>query len=658
MQGICRALVIGVVVAACGNPSRNDNDNVRPDALNQCTMDGAHRCNGSSYETCTGGQWMSALDCPAFCDEVRGCVECQAGQTYCKGGNVWRCADDGTGGMQTQECTGINVCDAGSCVDACATAAVNKSYIGCDYFAVDLDNALETNGTSNGSCPAGQTSEMLNVCFTQMGGGTVLGQCDPQDDGTAPHTCPAGTTCQSKLVCATDAQHGAFAVVISNPQAKDAHVTITGPQGTQIMKTVTAGQVLPIPMQQGTGIPDQSVEGTGKFRKAYRIQSDIPIVAYQFNPLDNSSAVFSNDASLLIPSATYDTDYYVLTEPTLDRRNSSGGFKDPYYGFMTVVAWQDGTQIAVTPTAAIMPSQTQSAIAAGTTATFTLNAFEVLQLEASGSGDLTGTHITSPNMMSFGVFAGHEATTLDDPRVTSPNPSKYPAGPGYADHLEEMLFPSSTWGKSFAIARTKPRINETDILRIVAQMPGTNVSFTPPLAAPGAPSATPGPVVGTCPALDAGKFCDVFIAGDVEITADKPILVGHMMESDSWIGNSGLIPGATGDPSLAIATPTEQFRKEYTILVPAAYAENYVSIAAAATGGVTVERILPNPMSIPVTLATFPGGGTHRAARVPLSAGQYKITCADGCGIAVYGYSPQVSYMFAGGLDLKPIVIF
>jgi hypothetical protein len=63
-------------------------------------------------------------------------------------------------------------------------------------------------------------------------------------------------------------------------------------------------------------------------------------------------------------------------------------------------------------------------------------------------------------------------------------------------------------------------------------------------------------------------------------------------------------------------------------------------------------------MSIPVTLATFPGGSTYRAARVPLTEGQYKITCADGCGITVYGYSPQVSYMFAGGLDLKPIVIF
>jgi hypothetical protein len=59
-----------------------------------------------------------------------------------------------------------------------------------------------------------------------------------------------------------------------------------------------------------------------------------------------------------------------------------------------------------------------------------------------------------------------------------------------------------------------------------------------------------------------------------------------------------------------------------------------------------------------VTMTTFPGGGTHRGAIVPVAAGQHKVTCADGCGILVYGYSDDVSYMFAGGLDLKPIVIF
>jgi hypothetical protein len=33
-------------------------------------------------------------------------------------------------------------------------------------------------------------------------------------------------------------------------------------------------------------------------RHAYRVTSELPVVAYQFNPLENVS-VFSNDASLL-----------------------------------------------------------------------------------------------------------------------------------------------------------------------------------------------------------------------------------------------------------------------------------------------------------------------------------------------------------------------
>jgi hypothetical protein len=77
---------------------------------------------------------------------------------------------------------------------------------------------------------------------------------------------------------------------------------------------------------------------------------------------------------------------------------------------------------------------------------------------------------------------------------------------------------------------------------------------------------------------------------------------------------------------------------------------NYLSISTGPTGAVAVD-------GTQVTLAPFPGGGTHRSARVNVSAGQHKITCADGCGITVYGYSDAVSYMFAGGLDLKPLVI-
>ena len=96
--------------------------------------------------------------------------------------------------------------------------------------------------------------------------------------------------------------------------------------------------------------------------------------------------------------------------------------------------------------------------------------------------------------------------------------------------------------------------------------------------------------------------------------------------------------------------PIEQYRSDYTFLIPSAYASNYISISAAATGAVTLDGTT-------VTLTAFPGGGTHRAARVAVTAGQHSIHCPDACGLQVYGYDNAVSYMFAGGLDLKQIVI-
>jgi len=632
---------VALFVSGCDgcNPTRGTNgDDV--DGANDCSPSGAHRCVGSTYETCLNGQWETAVDCGAACVDALGCVVCNPGQTFCKDGNVWQCDDMGNPQNEVAVCTGVNVCVGGVCVDACADAAANKSYIGCEYWAVDLDNAIEVWGDGSGGCPTDQKQMTLDVCYTQMFGGYYGGQCDPQNDGMAPHTCPGGLTCTSKVVCASDAQHGPFAVVISNPQSKDATVTITGPNGVTFTRVIAAGQVIPILMQApGTNIPDQSLDWTGKYKKAYRIVSDLPIVAYQFNPLDNVN-VFSNDASLLIPRATFDVDYYAMSWPTLNRRPN----KDPYYGYLTIVAAQDGTQITVTPSQTVVAGQTQMQINAGSTATFTLNAFEVLNLEAAvaagqgGTGDLTGTHITSPNMMPFGVFGGHEASAFGG---SSAPDMQHPIGPAFADHLEEMLFPSTTWGMGFAITRSKKRLTEPDYLRVLAQKPGTTVSFTP------APVKLVG---GNCQLLNPGEYCDVEIQEDTEIVASQPVLVGHFLESAMWCNMAVTSCVGTGDPSMAIAVPVEQFRKDYTILVPAQYAENYVSIAAAATGGVAID-------GVPVTLTMFPGGGTHRAARAPLAAGQHKITCADGCGITVYGYSPAVSYMFAGGLDLKPIVI-
>ena len=159
------------------------------------------------------------------------------------------------------------------------------------------------------------------------------------------------------------------------------------------------------------------------------------------------------------------------------------------------------------------------------------------------------------------------------------------------------MFPASTWGKSFAIARSQQRTNESDVIRVLAQRPGTTVTFTP------------APVSGTCGTLAAGQFCEVKVAGDTAIVATEPVLVGQYLQSSIWSNNANTMSVGNGDPSLAIAVPTEQFRKDYTILIPGAYDQSYISVATGMTGGVSVD-------GAPLTVSAFPGGAPYRGARL------------------------------------------
>ncbi len=508
------------------------------------------------------------------------------------------------------------------------SAAEHKSYIGCEYMAADLDNAVEVIDVQ-GSTNCSLTSDAKNVTIQACGSAdnsSVQGLCDPPGN-----SCPAGTTCKSMNVCVLDAQHSPFAIVVSNPQARDVNVTVTGAGGATTMVTVPAGVVKSIlPQAAPASMPDQSIDGSGIQSAGYKVTSDLPIVAYQFNPLDNV-AVFSNDASLLIPTTAYDSEYYVMSWPTGTRRPQN----HDYNGYLSVVAIAPDTVIEVTPTANTRASATQAAITAGTPTQFTLQPFEVLTLEAVGDADLTGTKVRAVDGTTpFGVFGGHEAMGVGE---DTPPDGTHTLGPCCADHIEEMLFPTTTWGKNFAITRSQSRgTNEHDILRIMAQKANTTVMIDP------AP-------VGTCGTLQPGQFCEVKIAADTAITASEPVLVGHYLESTIWqdILFGGVV--GSGDPSFSLAVPAEQFRTSYTILVPDAYDKNYLSIATGAQGAVVVDGL---------TVQVTPyGNGMYRAARMQVIAGQHVIQCPDGCGVEVYGYSDAVSYMFAGGLDLKDIVL-
>lgn len=623
---ICLVLFL----AACGPSSRSTGDDDTDADVPECNP-GTHRCNSSTYEVCSNGTWLTEEDCPVACNDTLGCVLCSPGVDVCQDGDVHSCDPAGTIGGVVTACTGSTICQGGTCVDACADAAMKRSYTGCEYWAVDLDNAVEVVGTPNGifGCSlasAGSVPRTLSVCTM---GTTLAGLCDPPGN-----TCPSGFACTSTAVCVLDAAHSPFAIVVSNPQPRAVDVTVTAGSGQTFTKTVAAGQVLALP-PQSNGVPDASLDGTAMEHKAYKVVSTLPIIAYQFNPLDNVN-VFSNDASLLVPRAAFDIEYYGMSFATSNRRTPAPGNHN-YHGYLSVVAWQDNTQIEITPTAVVEASATQPSIAAGTPTMFTLNAFDVLTLQSTaGGGDLTGTKVRSVNGTStFGVFGGHEAMGFGE--AMGPDASHI-AGPCCADHIEEMMFPTSTWGKTFAIARSQSRgTNEPDMLRIMAQKPGTMITFNPAVAG------------ASCSNLGAGQFCEVKITVDTSVQSNEPVLIGHYLESAIW--QDPLFGGSVGegDPSMAIAVPSEQFRADYTVLVPSAYAKNFLSISAGSTGAVLVD-------GQPVTMTPF-AGGAYRAARTMVAAGQHKIQCPSTCGVEVYGYGDAVSYMFAGGLDLKQIVI-
>jgi hypothetical protein len=620
------ALLVSTGCGPSGRPNNGDGDDDGVDASEPECSNGNHRCNASTFEVCVDGTWTTQEDCPIACNDTLGCVQCQPGENVCQDGNVHSCDASGVVGGETEACTGSNICEGGMCVDACAAAAMNKSYIGCEYMAVDLDNAVEVIGVQ-GTINCQLTPGVKNVTMQACGSAdsqTVQGLCDPPNNA-----CPGTTTCKSMNLCILDAQKSPFAIVVSNPQARAVTVTITAAGGQVFTQSVPAGAVVALkPQAAPQSIPDQSIDGTGTANKAYKLTSDLPIVAYQFNPLDNVN-VFSNDASLLIPRTAYDIEYYAMSWPTEDRRPQNHA----YHGYLSVVATEDNTIVEVTPTAAVRASATQAAIAANTPTMFTLGAHDVLTLQAAPGGDLTGSKIRAVNgTTTFGVFSGHEAMGFGE--MTPPSQT-HTLGPCCADHIEEMLFPTSTWGKTFAVARSQSRgTNEPDLIRVMAQKPNTMVTFDPP---------------ASCPMLQPGAYCEVKIQGDTAITANEPVLVAHYLESAIW--QDPFFGGSVGegDPSFSITVPVEQFRTEYTILVPQAYSKNFLSISATAAGAVTVDGLA-------VALTPF-AGGTYRGTRMQVNAGQHKIVCPASCGVEVYGYSDAVSYMFAGGLDLKKIVL-
>ncbi len=557
------------------------------------------------------------------------CVACVPGQRVCQGSSVMACTLDGSGFAFQEDCDTENtgrLCALGSCTNLCEANAKFKTNQGCEYWATDLDQFSDPSDTT-------------------YGGGV----------------------------------NSPYAIVVSNINANfKATVRVTNATGYD--KTYDA------PPKTATiiNLPPNNISGSELSSKAWHVTSSLPIVAYQFNPLENVN-VFSNDASLLLPTSALGKKYRVMAWPTIGV-NGSG---QTLASFMTVVAVEDGnTDVTVTPTANVMMGTGVQVTVAHTQRTWTLTKGQVLNLEASDTfGDFTGSYIEATQKIA--VFGGHVCANAPmsrckanrcsyDPSVSCTADSDCP-DIAACDHLEEQIQPLGTLGKHYVMARTFPRGKAPDVIRVLAAQDGTQI-----VAAP---------VVANIPPLNAGDWFEFEISDNVELTSDKPFMVGHYLEGQDapyhahllcvnglsgelcemspgscMCGDpdTGILSGSCtkqqncspddaniGDPSQMMGVPIEQFRTEYVFLVPIKYRSNYVSIVAPAGAMVTLDGSmlgLNNFQTLP--------SGQWMVARLPLQPGSHTLSADRRVGLEVYGWDFYVSYGYPGGMNVETLAVY
>ena len=427
----------------------------------------------------------------------------------------------------------------------------------------------------------------------------------------------------------TNSLGGPYAIAVSNVDAAmTANVVIEQKNGGT-WAPVTGGMMSIGPhMLKTLTVPRRFVDGSAIYAGgAYRITADIPVISYQFAPIDGSAS-FLSDASLLLPVSALDKYYIVSAWPYgADIGNT------PRPAHIQIAASEAATVTVTSPIASVAGTSAP-ALVPGTPQTYQLAEGDYLQLTvAQLNQSFTGAYMESTAPVA--VFSSNDCANV-------PNTPDQCC----CDHLEEQIFGLQTWGKSYVAAQMPRRQQEGSIWQIIAQQDGTNITFTPALGVTGLPPSV---------TLDArGKVEYEVIGagaqtGDFLVTSDKPILVNQFTVGAFHVQANSLL----GDPDMVQAVPTEQFLASYTILVPSTWVNDYLVITRKEGTMVLVDGVPPN-----ITWSSVPGGWqTGILGNVP--DGVHTLESNVPFGVHVNGYDEYDSYAYPGGLNqtvINPIL--
>lgn len=613
------------------------------DAPEPCA-EGTTWCRGNVLVRCVAGKDTTADDCgargQACAPTLATCTPCAPAERTCEGAQVFRCDDDGQNARLVETCDVENgsACRAGSCIDLCAEAARTHSNVGCEYWGVDLDNAV----TNQGNAAAQQYAIVVSNIEPDLVANVVV-----EEDGAG-----IGEPNQLRAVASARVNPRSLEIFKLGPREVDGSAVGTFNTGT----------------------------GTALGRNAYRVRSNVPLVAYQFNPLENLN-VFSNDASLLLPTAAlgggtgraYVVAGWPQTIATSDDPNQN--FGTDLRAFLTIVGTTPNTRVRIRTTARIIAGGPLTAdVSPGGVVDTVLQPFDVLNLETGTfNADFTGTQIDATGPVA--VHVGSEAS--DAPFFASLAERSC-----CADHLEEQLPPLRSIGKSYALALVPNRsdalaaagaqishFDEPSYFRVVATSEGkTTVTTTLP------------PPYDAFELEGEGASATLVATKDALLTADKSVVVAYVQASQEAAGVARALPG--GDPSLTFVPPTEQWRNDYVLLTPDKYAFDFLVVTAPFGASVFIDgasvdgrvcSIVPadgldatarggaDPSMVTYRCQlSFPVVDPSKSGAAAVSAGRqndgvHRVQSDQPIGVLVYGFDAFVSYAYAGGTDLRDI---
>lgn len=589
----------------------------------QTSCDGGERCDGETHQKCLAGTWV---DDP--CPEGNGC---QDGATSCQ---PCDCNDP-------PSCVDVNTLETCGCFKTERTPCLEGQ--ACDAAAGTCTIQICEPGTS--TCTGQSTTQTCNTFGTDYEAPVACAGdklCDP-DLGTCQPACAVVAKRQSSLGCEFWAVDMAnvpprdafvYAVAVSNPSSTEAvNVEIFDGNKNGSEQKLLSGVIAPRQVrtfllsgtsnnQTGFYPGDAGFQSSGIAPgRAFRVTSDLPIVATQFNPLGGALA-FTTDASLLLPTHALGTRYFHLA---WDQGIGSGSS-------LVVVATAEDTKVTLKSTVNIVGGQNGlPPLLEGVATEVTLGRYDYLQLQTN-IGDLSGSEIVADKPIA--VFGGHSCGQVPNKTID------------FCDHLEEQIFPVDTWGNEYVALRSPKRTNEDMYWRVLARETGATVTFTPKPEGLGAATQM----------IPPGGFIQFNASGDFRITSNSPILVSGYMYGSEATGD----PNTPGDPSMVLMVPVEQWLGDYVFLVDSSYTDDNVRLVRKAMNdNVELGCLGPVPDAhwepiagtqyVTAVVNINPGEGNCEPGTNTASAESTSF------GIIVVGEAQGASYAYPGGMALKEI---